>query len=223
MPASRRRLRRPLFTLIELLVVIAIIAILAAMLLPALSQAREKARSISCVNNLKQIGLAALMYVDDNKEMFMPRYQPVHVYPSPADATLWHPRPGYKSLLDSYLGAGEVGLCPTLAMDRYAYGYNAFFIKGVVAQAMIKRPSGILMAVDDAWGGAIAYHPSQGTGNWGANFADPPGKAANWGVNTPIGRHSGKVNVTFCDGHVAAMVPWALYNGGNNLYYDYSN
>ena len=93
-----RNSRRAAFTLIELLVVIAIIAILAAMLLPALSAAKQKAQSIKCLNNIKQLDLAYFMYVQDTGKAV--QYNSV-----PA---LW-----MKTLIDYQSQVAAVRLCPT--------------------------------------------------------------------------------------------------------------
>jgi len=86
MERRKRKKRRSGFTLIELLVVVAIIAILAAMLLPALSQARERARQAVCMNNLKQLGLATAMYIEDYDQRIPFAYVQGGSYSGYADA-----------------------------------------------------------------------------------------------------------------------------------------
>src|SRR5690349_15498297 len=78
------------FTLIELLVVIAIIAILAAILFPVFAQARAKARQAACLSNMKQIGTAVMMYVQDYDETYPPSQVSVPA-PAPANSVISWP------------------------------------------------------------------------------------------------------------------------------------
>ncbi len=207
------------FTLIELLVVIAIITILAAMLLPALQQARERGKAASCVSALKQYAQTSMIYSNDYQGMV-----PVTGREGSTTIYTW-------AVLEKngYANAKMQRLCPTLAVDaekglnatvaiarNNTYGTWIFFNTPWIA-------TGYTLADDikpfcagaAATGSAYVLHRIKHPSNiifFGDAMnvnADPPGPALHFNGNTNNGArlaliHSERANIAYADGHVAS-------------------
>ena len=222
------------FTLIELLVVIAIIAILAAILFPVFARARDKAMQTDCLSNLKQLGLAAMMYAQDYDEMLFHAYiwYPVPVWRTVTSGNnqivLWH------DVVYPYVNNQPIFQCRSRAAmaARYSYGANTQVcsfsrdpsVAGHPFQAklleQIRRPAEVILiseSVSDYYVSpsritspySYNYMPGTACGRSEASydFRDHQLYISDW----KRGRHNGGVNITYCDGHAKWMLGCDLY------------
>jgi prepilin-type processing-associated H-X9-DG protein/prepilin-type N-terminal cleavage/methylation domain-containing protein len=211
------------FTLVELLVVIAIVAILFALLLPGLSQSKATARRITCVNNLRQLGLAAQMYWDDNDAQSF-RYLVgstnggdlfwfgwIQRWQDGEGQRAFDPNPG---ALFPYLQGRGVEICPALNYSSqvfklkatgaaYGYGYN-LHLSALNLSRVARSADTILFAdaaqVNDFQAPASPDHPLLEEFYYVSVAANE---------RTAHFRHQQNANALFCDGHVDREKPLA--------------